>query len=256
LRIIKICRDLPKKPVKMKKILFIFSLSCLFISCKQTAQSIVDEAIEKSGGDKYKNLIAEFDFRKNHYVIDIKDGVYKYTRIQSDSAGKRTVDIMTDATFERKIADLNIVLPDSMVQKYRNSINSVAYFFLLPKPLNDPSVNKELLGEVKIKGKDYYKIKVTFNQEGGGEDFQDIFVYWFEKNSFDLDYLAYSYENDRGGVRFREAYDCKTDKIKYCNYKNYGFEDLKIKPEDLDVMFEKGEIPLKSEIVNENVSIK
>jgi hypothetical protein len=226
-------------------------------ACKPTAQSIVDECIEVYGGKKYDDLDAAFDFRKMHYTIKNINGKYTYTRMQIDSSGHKIEDVVTNDSFERKIDGVKTSVPDSMAAKYTSSVNSVAYFFLLPKPLNDPAVSKELVGTSKIKGKEYDKIKVKFSEEGGGKDHQDVFMYWIEKKSKSMDYFAYSYETNGGGIRFREAFNQKTQNgIKYSDYRNYGFEDLKTKLEDLDVLFEQNKIPLKSEIINLNVIIK
>jgi hypothetical protein len=247
------------KIILEKSAILAFFVMLMFVSfaCKPTAQSIVDECIEVYGGKKYEDLSADFDFRNMHYEINIKNGKYTYTRMQVDSSGHKIEDLLTNNTFERKIDGLKTPVVDSMVAKYTRSVNSVAYFFLLPKPLNDPAVNKELLGTSKIKGEEYYKIKVKFNKEGGGKDHNDVFVYWIEKKTKAIDYFAYSYETDGGGIRFREAFNQKTQNgIKFSDYKNYGFEDLKTKLEDLDVLFEQNKIPLKSEIINLNVNIK
>lgn len=92
-----------------------------------------------------------------------------------------------------------------MALKYYNSVNSVHYFAYLPQGLNDKAVQKELLGEVVLKGEPYYKVRVTFAQEGGGNDYEDVFIYWFHKQKFTMDYLAYEFHVDGGGMRFREA---------------------------------------------------
>ena len=242
-----------------KSLVFVFLIALIFVNnaCKPTAQSIVDECIEVYGGKRYEDLSADFDFRNMHYTIKNKNGQYEYTRIQTDSSGGKIEDLVTNNTFERKIDGVKTNVVDSMAKKYTTSVNSVAYFFLLPKPLNDPATNKELLGTAKIKDKEYYKIKVKFNKEGGGKDHNDVFMYWIEKKTKSMDYFAYSYETDGGGVRFREAFNQKTlNSIKFSDYRNYGFEDLKTKLEDLDVLFEQNKIPLKSEIINLNVNIK
>ncbi|MCP9762245.1 DUF6503 family protein [Lacihabitans soyangensis] len=226
-------------------------------ACKPTAQSIVDECIEVYGGKKYDDLDVAFDFRNMHYTIKNINGKYTYTRIQIDSSGHKIEDVVTNDSFERKIDGVKTSVPDSMATKYTSSVNSVAYFFLLPKPLNDPAVSKELVGTSKIKGKEYDKIKVKFSEEGGGKDHQDVFMYWIEKKSKSMDYFAYSYETNGGGIRFREAFNQKTQNgIKYSDYRNYGFEDLNTKLENLDVLFGQNKIPLKSEIINLNVIIK
>jgi uncharacterized protein YajQ (UPF0234 family) len=247
-------RNFPEKFGFFSALVFLIFVN---YACKPTAQSIVDECIEISGGKKYDDLDAAFDFRNMHYTIKNKDGKYTYTRMQVDSSGHKIEDIVTNDSFERKIDGVKSTIADSMAAKYTSSVNSVAYFFLLPKPLNDPAVSKELVGSTKIKGKEYDKIKVKFSEDGGGKDHQDIFMYWIEKKTKSMDYLAYSYETNGGGIRFREAFNQKIQNgIKYSDYKNYGFEDLKTKLEDLDVLFEQNKIPLKTEIINLNVNIK
>ena len=113
-------------------------------------------------------------------------------------------------------------LKDSIANVYANSVNSVHYFANLPYGLNDPAVNKEFLGEVAIKDKEYYKIKVTFDQKGGGKDYEDIYLYWFNKETFKPDYLAYKFYVDGGGIRFRVAYNERyLGGIRFVDYENY-----------------------------------
>ncbi len=87
---------------------------------------------------------------------------------------------------------------------YSNSVNSVAYFALLPFRLNDAAVNKRYIGTSEIKGEPYFEIEVTFQQKGGGKDHDDVFIYWIHQQHFTMDYLAYSFIVDGGGTRFRK----------------------------------------------------
>ena len=127
-------------------------------------------------------------------------------------------------------------------------VNSVVYFALLPYGLNDQAVNKIYVGQSTIKDEVYHKIKVTFNQEGGGEDFQDVFIYWVGEDDHKVDYLAYSYETDGGGIRFREAYNERVINgvrfVDYVNYKPKDIQDLEV----LDQEFEKGNLEELSKI--------
>lgn len=226
-------------------------------ACQPSAQSVIDRAIEVHGGEVYKSLDVTFDFRDKQYVIKTNGGKYHYERHQLDSSGVKTVDILTNDSFERMVDGKEVSVADSMITKYSSSINSVAYFFLLPAPLNDAAVNKELLPDVQIKGQAYYQVEVTFAQEGGGQDFQDRFIHWINKQTNTLDYLAYAYETNGGGVRFREAYNVRTENgLRFCDYRNYGFEDTKTSLEELPGLFEAGKIPLLSSIENENVSVR
>lgn len=110
------------------------------------------------------------------------------------------------------------------------------YLALLPYGLNDPSVNKTFIREFSIRDKPYYLIKITFDLRGGGDDHEDVFFYWINKDQFTVDYFAYSYHADEGGVRFREAtikdglneYSFRTILIISLHQKRYPLRNWKI----------------------------
>jgi hypothetical protein len=165
-------------------------------------------------------------------------------------------DILNNETFTRTINGEVQNLPDSIANKYSNSVNSVAYFFMLPDGLNDPAVNKELTGTVKIKGQSYHQLKVWFDEQGGGKDHQDIFMFWINEKTNLIDYLAYSYETSGGGVRFREVIERHlVGEFTFQDYNNYGFEDAEYPLSDLPLALEDGSLPLLSEIRNENIQL-
>jgi hypothetical protein len=114
-----------------------------------------------------------------------------------------------------------------------------------------------MLEEEKIKSKDYYKIKVTFNEDSGGEDYEDVFLYWIDKKSFKVDYVAYSYSETEGnGMRFRAAYNERyVNGIRFVDYNNYKAEDGSIQLLDLGKAFENNELELLSKIELENVNV-
>jgi hypothetical protein len=144
------------------------------------------------------------------------------------------------------------------VDVYRASVNSVHYFSVLPFGLNDKAVNKTLMGDDTIKTKDYFKVKVTFNPEGGGEDYEDVFIYWINKTNFKVDYLAYSYnEIDGKGLRFRQAYNERfVNGIRIVDYNNYKTENTSIPLEDLGTAFDTDKLVLLSKIELENVEVQ
>lgn len=183
----------------------------IFFSCQSgdPAQTIIDKSIAYHGGDAYEKVNLEFDFRDKHYILQKNGGDFHYERIQKDSTGTEIRDILTNASFYRTIDGKTQTLPDSTSEKYKNSLNSVVYFVLLPQPLRDPAVQKEYLGEVTIKGKIYDKIKISFAQEGGGKDHEDIYAFYFDKEDASMDYFAYLYYVNETGMRFREAYNAQ-----------------------------------------------
>nr|WP_286941419.1 DUF6503 family protein [Allomuricauda sp.] len=192
---------------------FFFSIpiiiSILSFSLSFAQQDIIDKAIAVSGTEKLKNAEASFDFRDYHYTYKRNQGRFEYTRIGKKGDGTKIQDIYTNKGLVRYVADTLVNLTEKRKKAYANSVNSVIYFAFLPLWLKDPAVILEDQGKSVIKGKEYYKIRVTFEQEGGGDDFEDVFLYWFDVKDYSMDYLAYKYFTGKGGMRFREAYNTR-----------------------------------------------
>ncbi|MGX1929105.1 DUF6503 family protein [Flagellimonas sp. 2504JD4-2] len=229
-------------------------LALFVLSCKDkpknevTVQEIVDKSINVSGGDMYASHGTSFEFRNRKYISQNVDGKKILKRVSMlDSV--TILDIKTNTSFERYMNNTMTDLPDSISNRYANSVNSVHYFARLPFGLNDRAVNKELLGEETLKGKEYYKIKVTFDQAGGGDDFDDTYVYWFNKETFKPDYLAYDFHVNGGGQRFREAYNERyVNGIRFVDYNNYKPKTKGTDILSIGQLFEKGELDLLSKI--------
>ncbi|WP_299335553.1 DUF6503 family protein [uncultured Psychroserpens sp.] len=241
----------------------------IFFNCKNketpvlSADTIITKAIEVSGGAKIDSSLINFDFRDKHYMAYRNKGVFHFERKFRDTTSRyfdtinTITDILNNKGFMRLADNFPISVTDTMVTKYSASINSVHYFSVLPYGLNDKAVNKELLSDVSIKGKDYYTIKVTFDQEGGGEDFEDVFLYWVNRETFKVDYLAYSYnEEDGKGLRFREAYNQRIiEGIRFVDYNNYKPESASVELIDLAQLFQDDALKLLSKIELENVTV-
>lgn len=243
----------------MKKPLLFFVLTILFTACQKSmkdANSIINKSIEVSGGAFFKKSNIEFDFRYKHYKASRDNGKFQFERIFMDSLGEIR-DVLNNKGFQRFINNEAFEISDGKTQAYTESVNSVHYFSVLPYGLNDKAVNKTYLGEVEIKGKLFYKIKVTFNKEGGGEDFDDEFIYWINKETFKPDYLAYSYKEKNGkGFRFREAYNERyVNGIRFVDNNNYKPKSNDISLENLDSLFEENQLELLSKIELKNITV-
>lgn len=244
----------------MKRILIPLML-VFAIGCKQepkkelTVQEIVDNSIADSGGKMFNDYKVTFDFRDKSYTSENVEGQRVFKRI-SDLDSTQIVDVKRGDDFERYMNDSLVMVHDTMAVKYANSINSVHYFVRLPYGLNDAAVNKELLGKETIKNKEYYKVKVTFDQQGGGDDFEDTYLYWFDLESFKPYYLAYDFHVNGGGQRFRKAYNERyINGIRFVDYENY-----KPKTDGSDILeigqlFDKGELELLSKIELEKITV-
>lgn len=231
------------------------SLLSPIFSFTQSAQNIVDRSIAVHGGDLFLRSEITFTFRDRIYSAYRKEGQYRYTRSFVEN-GAKVKDILTNEGFTREIENARVRVPDSMADKYSNSINSVVYFARLPFGLNDPAVQKEYLGKIQVKGEPYHKIRVTFQQEGGGEDHDDVFIYWFHAQKKTLDYLAYRFYTEGGGIRFRQAYNArKVNGILFQDYMNYEM-DPGLDINKSDQYYEADQLKLLSKIELEKIGVE
>lgn len=245
----------------MKRILIALIL-LIVVGCKEkkqktiTVQEIVDSSITDSGGKLYGTHKVTFDFRDKKYVSENMEGVRVYTRI-SDLDSAKIVDVKHGNDFTRHINDSLVKVKDSMAVVYSNSINSVHYFVRLPYGLNDAAVNKELLGTETIADKEYYKVKVTFDQQGGGDDFEDTYLYWFDMESFKPEYLAYNFHIDGGGQRFRKAYNERyVNGIRFVDYENYKPRQDGSDILEIGQIYNNGGLELLSKIELKNITVE
>ncbi|WP_339925683.1 DUF6503 family protein [uncultured Cyclobacterium sp.] len=242
----------------MKKSLSYLFLAVLLVACSgpDEAEKIINQSIEAHGGEHFKSAQINFTFRERQYEIFKSPHSFRYTRIFEEEAAK-VVDVLDDEGFSRTIDGVSVNLSDEKILAYTNSVNSVAYFAFLPYGLNDEAVLKEYLGKAQLEGSSYDLVKVTFKENGGGEDFQDEFLYWIHNETHLVDYLAYSYHTDGGGLRFRKAINShEVSGLILQDYENYKPEDESIAVEDLSELFKNGNLELLSEILLENIKVQ
>lgn len=244
----------------MIKNLFVIALVGI-IGCTKappTAQEVVDHAIDFSGTEKLKNASVAFDFRNMSYEYWRENWKFSYTRIQHDTANNEIKDILSNDGLIRLINGEEADITDERRTAYSSSVNSVMYFAFLPLWLNDAAVNKFYIGTIEMEGKKYYKIKITFSEDGGGEDFEDIFYYWFDTEDYSMDYLAYSYVEKEGtGIRFRKAYNVRTiNGVVIQDYVNMKPKTKDILLEEIDKAYLNDALEQLSVIELENVNIE
>lgn len=241
----------------LKYALFLL-LAGSFASCDQRteAEKIVDAAIEAHGGAAFEHSKIDFDFRKIHYSIYKTPTAYEYVREFTDSTGL-VRDVLNNAGFVRTVNGVKIdTLSEERVGAFSRSVNSVAYFAFLPYGLNDPAAIKTYLGQTKLGEKEYHLVKVTFQPEGGGEHFEDEFLYWFGKEDFRMEYMAYSYHTDGGGVRMREVSGVvEVGGIRFQNYLNLKPADKNTPVEKMQELYISGNLEKLSEIILENIRV-
>lgn len=245
--------------MKITHFLFFLVVVVSAISCKQRteAEKIVDAAIEAHGGNTYEQVKIDFDFRNIHYTIFKSPNAYEYIREFSDSTGL-VKDVLNNSGFVRTVNGVKIdTLTEERVGAFSRSVNSVAYFAFLPYGLNDPAAVKTLVGETEIKGKKYDLIRVTFQAEGGGDHYEDEFLYWFGKEDHLMHYMAYLYFTDGGGVRLREVSGVQeVGGIRFQNYLNYKPAVKETPLDQMQELYEAGSLEKLSEINLENIRVE
>lgn len=240
---------------------YLFFILLLFMACgpsqrsETTAQDIIDRAISVSGDSLYKTSEIRFEFRDKIYQKAWRNGLREYARIIETDSGIIT-DRLTPKGFGRYLGDREIILADTTALAYAESVNSVHYFAYLPYGLNDAAVNKELLGEVVINDIPYHKVRVTFKKEGGGVDYQDVFVYWFNAKTGKPDFLAYAFQTNDGGFRFRKAINERyIGGLRFVDYENYKPRVEVSDVTELDSLYQAGKLELLSQIVLKNIAV-
>ncbi|MGB7787056.1 MAG: DUF6503 family protein [Salinimicrobium sp.] len=240
----------------MKNAIFALFL-ILFISCNEKIPTtkeaaIMEKVIDVAGGENYEDARIEFVFRESFYTSERKGGKFEFTRTRKDSLGQEVKDIMDNDKVKRFINGKEVALTDSLASAIGESVNSVHYFVQLPYGLNGDAVEKELVGEDEINGKKYYELKVTFEEEGGGKDHEDIYMYWIEKKDYTIDYMAYRFFVNDGGIRFRVAVNPRVlQGLRFVDYENYKTDDLSTPLQLLDDLYLQGKLTKVSHIEND-----
>ena len=117
----------------------------------------------------YKNAFYSFDFRGKTYSFKNQGSDFKYT-VTYTKDNQTILDVLDNGEFTRTINQKEVPLEAKKSHRYKNGLNSVIYFTLLPYKLNDAAVIKEYRGETMIFDQPFDVVQVTFKQEGGGDD--------------------------------------------------------------------------------------
>ena len=236
-----------------------FFLLCIFLlgcSSEYSKEKLIIEKSVQLYGWNQKEFSIVFDFRDYKYKLTRKPNFFSYQR-SILREGVLIKDVMTSNTkLKRYLDEIPLKLSDSLTDIYSNSLNSVMYFFQLPRPLNDPAVIVNYNGEKAISNKVYWTLKVKFQEKDGGKDFQDEFRYWIDPKSGYIDYLAYSYLTDGGGTRFRKAKNVRENNgFIFQDYTNFRPVKKFTPLDSLPILYEKGKLILVSEIENKNIKV-
>jgi len=221
------------------------------------AQRILDSALVKHGSRQLQQAELRFQFRERAYYMDREGGRYRYERRFSDSTGASVTDVLTNEGFTRLVDGDTVELSEKKAAAYANAVNSVFYFALLPYFLTDEAVQLSYLGQSTLEDQPYEKLRVTFREEGGGKDHEDEYVYWIHQDRHTMDYLAYNYEVDGGGARFRKAYNVRyINGVRFADYINMKPVPETIEVATFDQLYKQNKLKELSRIKTENIELQ
>ena len=195
-----------------------------------SAAAVIDSARVAHGAPMLNEAVVTFDFRGDDYRIRQDGGPFHYRRSYADSLGRPVTEGLTNDGIYRVVDGDTVSLSSSERDAVETTVNSVTYFALLPEPLGDSAVQPTYSGRDTIDGVPYHRVKVTFRQEGGGRDWEDVFMYWFRTDTYAMGYLAYAFgqgPDEESGTRFREAYNVRrVNGVRMADYRNYTVDTL------------------------------
>jgi hypothetical protein len=240
------------------------SFSCLLTSCSSSekqgltkGERVIEKAVAKHGGAAYKEASVHFKFRGKHYHTEINKGKYRYSRSYKDSSGNKVRQVLTNDSVYQLVNGERVPLDQKAKQTLKGTLNAINYFFLLPYHLTDEQVTPTYIDSVRIDGEPYHKIKVTFSHSANAGAHEDIYLYWFHKDDYTMDYLAYKYFVSGGGMRFRVAYNVREKGgIIFQDYHNLAPKSKNVDFMKIDSLYMEDALRKVSEINKDSIRVK
>lgn len=221
-----------------------------------SAAWVVQQTIIRHGGESMDSFAAVFTFRERTYSLLREGGQFQYRREYTNEEGETVQDELTNQDFVRHINGQAVQLSAKDSSSYANSLNSVIYFALLPYLLHDPAVKLSYHGLTDALGGPHYEIGVTFSEDGGGKDFEDEYVYWIHQEDRTMDYLAYNFQVNGGGARFRKAFNAREEQgIRWQDYYNYKPRNGSMEVLLFDSLYAAGLMDSLSTIALEDITV-
>jgi len=188
----------------------------------QMGERLVEEARLVHGSHALDRAVVRFTFRDAHFEVVRDGGQFQFTRSRTDSEGVAVRDVLDNQGIRQEREGAAVPLTEREAASLETAVNSVVYFALLPYNLADAAVQPRWAAIDTLRSRPYHRVEVTFQQEGGGRDWEDRFLYWFHERDGTMDFLAYDFHTGDGGTRFREAINVReVGGIRFADYLNY-----------------------------------
>ena len=225
----------------------------------QEPVDIVGRSIELHGGDLYESSAVELRLCSGSGCYDLavtrRDGVYRHRVAGPVRAGHREVEATND-TVRHWLDGVEMPVTDARAEQgLRDWATARIYFAFLPFRLDDPSAQREDLGQETWGDRELHKVKVTF-RAGTSTDAEDEYLYWFDPATARLEQFAYSFEGNPGGLRFRRLDNYRrVGGILFFDQKNLGVEGDDLSVDQIDPEFVEERMRHVSDVRLEIVSV-
>ena len=233
-------------------LLFTF-LGCSTVT-KDHAKTWIEKANIAHGTAILDQSSLRFTFREYTYGLTQKKYTKSYSRTKLTTEGLLTDTLHNGRDFKRWINQKPVEVNDSLQKLYSESINSVLYFIQLPRVMKDAAVQARYLGEENLLGEPYVRLQVTFQQEGGGVDYQDEYRYWIHQKNHLIDFLAYRFYSGKGGTRFRKvSHRERVNGMIFQDYENFSPPTPFPPLDSIALLYTKGKLKKVSDIQQEAI---
>ncbi len=219
----------------------IFGSSLVFAEVRKVSRlPIVDRSIAYHGGSRYDDSQTDLEMCSGSGCYDIgvrmNNGLYRYDVTGTIRGVDRRV-VSTNDGLEMWVDGRPVEIPADQVSAVRDWAMARVYFSFLPFRLNDDSVFKEDQGLETWDGRSLHRVKVTF-AAGSSSDSSDEYLYWFDPKTGKLEQLAYSFEGQPGGLRFRKGVRYRRiGDILFFDQENFGVEGDQYKIDQINPEF-------------------
>ncbi|MEO0601510.1 MAG: DUF6503 family protein, partial [Myxococcota bacterium] len=217
-----------------------------------TADEVLKDAAEAHGLTRDQRVELAFTFRGTPYRLRLDGADVRYERTVEG-----IVQRLRGNRFEVLRDGEPLPLPAAQSDGLRRSLNSVGYFATLPRPLFDEAVIATSLGRTDLAGRAWDTVEVRFREEGGGDDHDDVFRYWFDPTTHELGFLAYTFQVNEGGVRLRKVVArTEVDGVVLVDWSNHGWNGHGHTIEAAMKAYETGTLPQLSTIELDGIRVR
>ncbi len=228
------------------------------------AVEAVHAARAAHGSDRLDGRTVHFTFRGTPFTAWRDGGRFRYSRTTVDDAGRTVVETVDHRGVSRTVNGAETPFASDRERRVaETAVGSVVYFALLPAALADAAVRVRSLGRDTVDGRLYDAVEVTFAQDGGGDDWEDRYLYWLHPERHTVDFLAYTYRETPGdtaraatGHRFRRVTRAWTaGGVRFQDYQNLTADSL-ARLEDYPATLAAGRLFPVSDVRTETVRVE